>query len=57
VGLTLTDCHAEACTSRPLLLLAIGRQTRNAGQTLLTLTSSSLSSYRSDKTQIRTIAN
>ena len=39
VGLALTDRHAEACTSRPLLLHAIGRQTRHAGQTLLTLTS------------------
>jgi len=34
-----------------------GLQTRNAGQTLLALTSSALSSYRSDKTQFRTIAN
>jgi hypothetical protein len=39
VGLALTDRHAEACTSRPLLLHAVGRQTRHAGQTLLTLTS------------------
>lgn len=39
VGLALPDRHAEACTSRPLLLHAIGRQTRHAGQPRLTLTS------------------
>ena len=32
--------HREAITSRPLLLQAIGRQTRHAGQTMITITSS-----------------
>jgi hypothetical protein len=32
--------HREAITSRPLLLQAIGRQTRHAGQTTITITSS-----------------
>lgn len=32
--------HREAITSRPLLLQAIGRQTRHAGQTRITVTSS-----------------
>src|SRR5258707_2108343 len=32
--------HREAITSRPLLLQAIGRQTRHAGRTTLTVTSS-----------------
>jgi hypothetical protein len=32
--------HREAITSRPLLLHAIGRQTRHAGQTTVTVTSS-----------------
>jgi hypothetical protein len=31
--------HTEAITSRPLLLYTIGKQTRHAGQTHLTLTS------------------
>jgi hypothetical protein len=32
--------HREAITSRPLLLQAIGRQTRHAGRTTVTITSS-----------------
>jgi hypothetical protein len=32
--------HAEAITSRPLLLHAVGKQTKHAGQTRLTITSS-----------------
>ena len=34
------DHHREAITSRPLLLQAIGRQTKHAGRTTLTITSS-----------------
>ena len=34
------DRHAEAITSRPLLLHAVARQTRHGGQTRLTVTSS-----------------
>lgn len=39
VRLAIPERHAEAITSRPLLLQAIGRQTRHAGQTTLTITS------------------
>ena len=39
VGLLIPERHAEARTSRPLLLHAIGRRTRHAGQTRLTLAS------------------
>ena len=38
-GLTFPDRHAEAITSRPLLLHAVGKQTRHAGQKKVTLTS------------------
>jgi hypothetical protein len=38
-GLAFPDRHAEAITSRPLLLHAVGRQVRHAGQKVLTLTS------------------
>jgi hypothetical protein len=38
-GLAFPERHAEAITSRPLLLHAVGRQTRHAGQKVLTLTS------------------
>ena len=34
------DHHREAITSRPLLLHGVARQTRHAGQTRLTVTSS-----------------
>ncbi len=34
------DQHTEAITSRPLMLYAIGKQTRHAGQTRLTISSS-----------------
>lgn len=37
--LAIPDKHAEAITSRPLLLHAIGKQTRHGGQTRLTITS------------------
>lgn len=39
-GLAFPDRHAEAITSRPLLLHAVGRQTRHAGQKHVTITSS-----------------
>jgi hypothetical protein len=38
-GLAFPDKHAEAITSRPMLLHAIGRQTKHAGQKRLTITS------------------
>ena len=38
-GLALPDRHAEAITSRPLLLHAVGKQVRHAGKTVLFLTS------------------
>jgi len=37
--LAVPDRHAEAITSRPLLLHAIGRQTHHGGQTIVALTS------------------
>lgn len=37
--LAIPGKHAEAITSRPLLLHAVGKQTRHAGQTRLTITS------------------
>jgi len=40
VRLADPDHHREAITSRPLLLQAIGRQTRHAGRTTVTITSS-----------------
>ena len=39
VRLAIPQRHAEAITSRPLLLTAVGTQTRHQGQTTLTLTS------------------
>lgn len=39
VRFLIPERHAEAITSRPLLLYTIGQQTHHAGQTLLTLTS------------------
>ena len=39
-GLAFPDRHAEAITTRPLLLHAVGRQTRHAGQKTVTITSS-----------------
>ena len=39
VGLALPDRHAEAITSRPLLLHAVGKQVRHAGKTVLFVTS------------------
>lgn len=39
VRLAIPNKHAEAITSRPLLLQAVGKQTRHGGQTTLTLTS------------------
>jgi hypothetical protein len=40
VRLADPDHHREAITSRPLLLQAIGRQTKHAGRTTVTITSS-----------------
>jgi hypothetical protein len=37
--LAVPEKHAEAITSRPLLLNAVGRQTTHGGQTTITLTS------------------
>ena len=39
-GLAFPERHAEAITSRPLLLHAVGRLTRHAGQKHVTITSS-----------------
>ena len=39
VRLAIPDKHAEAITSRPLLLNAVGKQTTHAGQTTVTVTS------------------
>ena len=39
VRLTNPDQHTEAVTSRPLMLYAIGKQTRHAGQNRLTISS------------------
>ena len=39
-GLIFPDRHAEAITTRPLLLHAVGRQTRHAGQKKVVITSS-----------------
>ncbi len=39
-GLIFPDRHAEAITTRPLLLHAVGRQTNHAGQKRLVITSS-----------------
>ena len=38
VRLVIPERHAEAITSRPLLLYSVGKQTSHAGQTKLTLT-------------------
>ena len=38
VRLAIPDHHAEAITSRPLLLYGVGQQTRHGGQTTLTIT-------------------
>ncbi len=37
--LAIPEKHAEAITSRPLLLNAVGKQTTHAGQTTVTVTS------------------
>ncbi len=39
VRLAIPDKHAEAITSRPLLLNAVGKQTTHSGQTTVTVTS------------------
>ena len=39
VRLAEPDKHLEAITSRPLLLEAVGKQTRHAGQTCISVTS------------------
>ncbi len=38
VRLAIPERHAEAITSRPLLLYGVGQQTRHGGQTTLTIT-------------------
>ncbi len=38
-GLAFPDKHAEAITTRPMLLHAVGKQTRHAGQKKVTITS------------------
>src|ERR1035438_10025164 len=38
-GLAIPEKHAEAITSRPLLLNAVGKQTTHSGQTTVTVTS------------------
>jgi hypothetical protein len=48
--------HREAITSRPLLLQAVGRQTRHAGRTTVTITSSHGEHHRAQKALTR-IAN
>lgn len=40
VGMTFRDRHVEGITSRPLLLHAVGKKTRHAGQQSLSVTSS-----------------
>jgi hypothetical protein len=50
--LAIPKRHAEALTSRPLLLHAVGKQTRHAGQKRLTLTSS----HRDTKTIQKVLA-
>ena len=45
--------HREAITSRPLLLQAIGRQTRHAGRTTVTITSSHGEHHRAQKALTR----
>ncbi len=44
VRLAHPDKHLEAITSRPLLLHAVGKQTRHQGQTMMTITSAHASS-------------
>jgi len=43
----IPDYYAKAITSRPLLLYAVGRETRHSGQTTLTLTNILRKSKRS----------
>ena len=45
VRLAQPDKHAETITSRPLLLHGVARQTKHAGQTTLTITSSYAKSH------------
>jgi len=45
VRLAQPDKHAEAITSRPLLLHGVARQTKHAGQTTITITSSHAKSH------------
>ena len=55
VRLADPDYHREAITSRPLLLQAVGRQTRHAGRTTVTITSSH-GEHRRARTVLRRIA-
>ena len=56
VRLADPDHRPEAITSRPLLLQAIGRQTRHAGRTTVTITSSHGEHHRAQKA-LRRIAD
>ena len=49
VGLAIPDRHAEAITSRPLLLNGVARQTVHGGQRTLTITSSHSKSHAMQK--------
>jgi hypothetical protein len=46
VGLAIPDRHAEAITSRPLLLHGVARQNSHAGQRTITITSSHAEAHR-----------
>ncbi len=48
-GLVLPDKHAEAITSRPLLLYSVGRQTMHSGQQTITVTSAHGKSKKIEK--------
>lgn len=49
VGLAIPDRHAEAITTRPLMLYGVAKQTTHAGQRRLTITSTHGSSERMSK--------
>ena len=49
VGLAISERHAEAITSRPLMLYGVAKQTTHAGQRRLTITSMHGSSERMSK--------
>ena len=55
-GLAVPDRHAEAITSRPLLLYAVGRQVRHAGKTMLLLTSTHAKAHELERS-LRAVAD